>query len=808
MSRRVWKLWLLCSLTLVALLLSTAVWAKSPALFGAGGGKKEQKAAPAAQPPANLTPGQVDHYLATLSDEQARQALAQELKEKGATKPSEARESMAVGRASPIGRLFFAATEGVSSGLERLRTSASRAAESAGTLSSAFETITGGKGAGQLVMSVLGLLAIIGAGLVAERVFIRATEGIRHQLLAAVPLGRLQKLGLVVSRMLLEVVGVALYVLVTFLLFVLAYDKADAGYLLVSLYLIGSYYFKLFMFAAKVVLAPRAPGLRLFPLGDEDARFLYRWMLRIVVTAVVVAAGSFVFKEAGVSQELFSLMYCTAGVTIILLLIASIWQIRRRVALAICPEREPGAGPATSLRASVARNWHVLAIFYVIVTGSFWVVQELMGGNVTVAKMIMSLFLIPIFIAIDQWVERLLKIASGELPEIIDLSGDGATRAPETQSRERRADLKYYLPVITRLFRGVLAAFLLFVTLRLWGIDLAIGRLFTSHVLSIVVALLLGFIAWETTKARIDAKLKEEMPEEGEEMDEGGEGGTRRGTLLVLLRKFILTVVFVTVGLIVLSSIGVEVAPLIAGAGVIGIAIGFGAQTLVRDIISGIFYLLDDSFRVGDYVESAGAKGTVEQISLRSLKLRHPRGMVYTIPYGRMGTVTNWSRDYNITKLDIRLRFDTDLDEVRKIIKKLNKEIMKEEEFKSALLEDIRSQGVREIDDSAMILRVKYKTLPGQQFVLRREIYRRLQEAFREQGIEFAHRNVTVYLPPEVTQRSAGVGKSEGAGASQTLDKTVLQASAAAAGLAVALADEEKKKAELESKKPKAGGGE
>jgi len=806
MTQRSWKVWLLCGLTVIALLLSTAVWAKSPALFGAGGGKKEQKAAPATQPPASLTPGQVDHYLATLSDEQARQVLARELKEKAAAKPSEAPASLMIGRESPIGRLFMAATEEVSSGLERLRTSSSRAAESVGTLSSAFETMTGGKGAGQLVMSVLSLLAIIGAGLVAERLLIRATEGIRHQLLTAVPLGKLQKLGLVISRMLLDAVGVALYVVVTFLLFILAYGKEDVGYSLISLYLIGSYYFKIIMFAAKIVFAPRAPGLRLFPLGDEDARFLYRWMFRIAVAAVVITPASHVFKEAGVSKELYSLMYCTAGVVVILLLIAMIWQSRRRVALAICPDREPAAAPTTSLRATVAKSWHLFAILYLVVIGSFWVVQELMGGHVTVLKMIMSLFLIPVFIAVDQWTQRLLKIASGELPEIIDLSGDGETRAPDPEYMERRADFKYYVPVIRRLFRGVLLAFLFVVTLRLWGIDFAIGQLFTSHVLSIVVALLLGFIVWEYTKARIDAKLKEEIPEEGEEMDEGGEGGTRRGTLLVLLRKFILTVVFVTVGLIVLSSIGVEVAPLIAGAGVLGIAIGFGAQTLVRDIISGIFYLLDDSFRVGDYVESAGAKGTVEQISLRSLKLRHPRGMVYTIPYGRMGTVTNWSRDYNITKLDIRLRFDTDLDQVRKIIKKLNKEIMKEEEFKSALLEDIRSQGVREIDDSAMILRVKYKTLPGQQFVLRREIYRRLQESFQEQGIEFAHRNVTVYLPPEVTQRSAGVGKSEGAGASQTLDKTVLHASAAAAGLAVALADEEKKKALLESEKPKGEG--
>jgi len=176
MTRRSWKVWLLCSLPVLALLLSTAVWAKNPALLGAGGSKKEEKAAPATQPSTNLTPGQVDHYLATLSDEQARQALAQKLTAEAAAKPSEAPESLTIGRAGPIGRLFFSATEEVSSALERLRTSSSRAAESGGTLSSAFETITGGKGAGQLVMSVLSLLAIIGAGLVAERVFIRAAE--------------------------------------------------------------------------------------------------------------------------------------------------------------------------------------------------------------------------------------------------------------------------------------------------------------------------------------------------------------------------------------------------------------------------------------------------------------------------------------------------------------------------------------------------------------------------------------------------------------------------------------------------------
>ncbi len=125
---------------------------------------------------------------------------------------------------------------------------------------------------------------------------------------------------------------------------------------------------------------------------------------------------------------------------------------------------------------------------------------------------------------------------------------------------------------------------------------------------------------------------------------------------LLLLRKFLLVVMFVIISLMVLSSLGIDIGPLIAGAGVIGLAIGFDAQTLVKDIIAGIFFLIDDAFRVGDYIEAAGQKGMVEHISIRSLRLRNPKGMIHTIPFGGMGNVTNFSRDYIITKLDFLVR--------------------------------------------------------------------------------------------------------------------------------------------------------
>ena len=342
---------------------------------------------------------------------------------------------------------------------------------------------------------------------------------------------------------------------------------------------------------------------------------------------------------------------------------------------------------------------------------------------------------------------------------------------------------------------GILIGCALFLwVMNLWGLDLPLGRSIVQSALSIFATLLLAYVVWEICRTIIDRKLEEDRPQSEQDMDDLEEGaeGSRKGTLLTLLRKVILALIGVIVILITLNAIGINIGPLLAGAGILGIAVGFGSQTLVRDILSGVFFLMDDAFRVGDYIETAGTKGMVEHISLRSLRLRHPRGMVYTIPFGDMGSVQNFSRDYIITKLDVRVRYDADVDKIRKIVKKMSKELQQNEEIGSVLLSPIKSQGVREMDDSAMILRVKFKTKPGDQFVVRREVYRRIQERFRAEGIEFAHRNVTVYLPPEVTGAEAGEGRGADPVPGSIPHKKLLEAGAAAA-IAASQAEEGKK---------------
>ena len=364
-----------------------------------------------------------------------------------------------------------------------------------------------------------------------------------------------------------------------------------------------------------------------------------------------------------------------------------------------------------------------------------------------------------------------------------------------------RLDLERMKSPLRAALRIALAVLLFFWILGIWDVDLPIGEEVVSTLMEILFVVLICYVTWGLVNAAIVRRMRDEMPEEDEEQEEGGAGGSRIATLLLLLRKFLLVVIIVMASLIVLSALGVNIGPLIAGAGVFGLAIGFGAQTLVRDIISGVFFLMDDAFRVGDYLEVSGTKGTVEHISLRSLRLRNPRGQVYFIPFGDMKTVTNLSRDYVIMKLDFRVRYDADVEKIRKIIKKkVYMPIMDDPELGPKLLEPIKSQGVREMDDSAMIMRVKYKTKPGDQFAIRKEVYHLMQEAFKEEGIEFAHRNVTVYMPPEPGSEAGAQAAGEDPKDDAKANSEIQRQAAAAAAL-TAIQAEEAKEAEKAKKK-------
>ncbi|HQU66998.1 MAG TPA: mechanosensitive ion channel family protein [Albidovulum sp.] len=219
----------------------------------------------------------------------------------------------------------------------------------------------------------------------------------------------------------------------------------------------------------------------------------------------------------------------------------------------------------------------------------------------------------------------------------------------------------------------------------------------------------------------------------------------RLRTLLPMVRNFAAAVFATVTVLMFLSSLGVSIAPLIAGAGVFGVALGFGSQTLVKDVVSGVFYMLDDAFRVGEYIQTGSYKGTVESFSVRSIRLRHHRGSIYTVPFGTLGAVQNMSRDWAKDKFMITVPFDTDLEKVRKIAKQVGLTLKEDPEFGPEIIEPIKMKGVEQIGDYGLILGFGMMVKPsGMQTMIRRRAYAMLKQEFKNRGIEFASPTVQV----------------------------------------------------------------
>jgi small-conductance mechanosensitive channel len=291
---------------------------------------------------------------------------------------------------------------------------------------------------------------------------------------------------------------------------------------------------------------------------------------------------------------------------------------------------------------------------------------------------------------------------------------------------------------------------------------------------NIIDKLFLGYIAFHGVRIWLDQKIEDEGGDApvAEPGDEGGgaSSASRLATLLPLLRAFVLIVIGTTVVLLVAMDFGVNVAPLFAGAGIVGLALGFGAQTLVRDILSGLFFLLDDAFRKGEYVDVGEVKGTVEKISLRSFQLRHHLGALNTIPFGEIKHLTNFSRDWVMMKLPLRLTYDTDVDKVRKLIKKLGEELLEHPTEGHKFVQPLKSQGVYMMEDSAMIFRVKFMTRPGDQWTTRKLVYQEIRNLFQREGIKFAHREVTVRVSDQPAHATPEQVQAAGAAARRAIE--------------------------------------
>ena len=236
----------------------------------------------------------------------------------------------------------------------------------------------------------------------------------------------------------------------------------------------------------------------------------------------------------------------------------------------------------------------------------------------------------------------------------------------------------------------------------------------------------------------------------------------RRVETLARVFRYVTTVlVSLIAGMLILSEIGVSIAPILGAAGVVGLAVGFGAQSLIKDYFTGFFLLLENQIRQGDVVEAGGKSGLVEEVTLRYVRLRDYDGVVHFIPNNLITTVSNMSRGFAFAVIDANVAYREDLDHVMRVIHRVAAELRNDEVFGPKIIAELEMAGVDKWAESAVIVRCRFKVLPLEQWNVKREFLRRLKKAFDEEGIEIPYPHLTVY-PGQLKDGSAPPLRVEG----------------------------------------------
>ena len=493
---------------------------------------------------------------------------------------------------------------------------------------------------------------------------------------------------------------------------------------------------------SRSVFSPKWSDARLVYATDEDARFFHRNMIILAFLAGLLMFFSGITQAAGVKMGEFRIGFWL-NLSIFIWLV--VFLIRGRHAVTKMLLGNEPHHSASELRVARAMPW--ISVGLVILT---WVVVEIL---VSLRRF-----------DLIQGGRQFITLAAFLLVPVLDTSIKGLVRhlvPPMTGEGELAA--KAYLAtkrIYVRIGRVVMLAAVIFFLSALWGIDVsnvadaAPALKFIEDIFEVIYILAAGYVIWEVANLWFNRKLAAEFTAAGIDPNSeepaggegGGQGGSRLSTVLPMIRLVVLTLIAVMTVLLALSNIGIDVTPLLAGAGIVGIAIGFGAQTLVKDIVSGVFFLIDDAFRVGEYLVIGSTVGTVEKLSVRSLQLRHHNGPVHTIPYGEIAQVTNNSRDWVIMKMKFTVPFGTDIQKIKKLFKQIGAGML-EADYADDIIQTFKSQGVYDVDDVGMVIRGKFMAKPGTQWIIRKDVYTRVQKTLEANGIEFARREVRVQIP-------------------------------------------------------------
>jgi moderate conductance mechanosensitive channel len=491
---------------------------------------------------------------------------------------------------------------------------------------------------------------------------------------------------------------------------------------------------------ARFIFSPIEPGLRLFPISDSTAVYLYIWSRRLIVVGVW---GYMLLQAAlllGLPQSGYMVAAKILGFILAALLIILVLQNREVMADWIRGRPVEGGRRIVpgALRNRIAEIWHVAIIAYLAGSYLVWALNITDGFFYLVRATIITVLIIGAVAAGERWLPRLFDRFSG-------LDAALVARYPLVAARANR-----YVPIFRRIavYAVRIAACLLI--LAAWRVDVAgflfgqIGRNVLGRAADIAIIVILSLAAWEILGGIISARLNQR--------DESGYSmlrSARARTLLPLVRNILLIVISVMASLVILSEIGINIAPLLAGAGVVGLAVGFGAQSLVKDVIAGAFLLFEDTINIGDVVDVGGKSGVVEGMTIRSIRLRDQAGALHTMNFGTVTIITNMTRDYSYYVVDTKVSYRYDPDDIAKVLRETDEELRADAKFKHDILAPIEIMGLETFADTSFIVRARLRTRPIRQWDVGREFNRRLKHNMDRSGIMLDVPGAAPFATPE-----------------------------------------------------------
>jgi small conductance mechanosensitive channel len=486
------------------------------------------------------------------------------------------------------------------------------------------------------------------------------------------------------------------------------------------------------MLVVRLLVAPSAPPLRMIPVTTTGARRTCRWASVVLSTIFIGYVLVSLAELMGLSHTGALVLARLVALAAHLEIAAGIWASRRTVRRWIAGPRD-AHGTLAVLRQGFARVWHVFALFYVL---ALWIAFA--AGVHNAFGVLLRVILVVI---LGATLGRLAWMGSSRLLEraLPDPSVSPA-RHPALYARARA-----YNPLLRVLIRLAIGALVILIILQGWGVDafgfLASNRVSRSLLAAlwfILITIAVALVLWEWLNALGNGWI------EGLAASGRSRQASRLRTLMPLFRSAVAVVLVLTAGIICLSRLGVNATPLLAISSVVGIAVGFGSQKLVQDIITGLFLLLEDAMQVGDSVTLGGMSGTVERLSIRTIRLRGGDGSINIIPFSSVTTVTNQTRDFGYAQLSIDVGYEEDLEHVYAVLQDIAKTMRAEPRWGALMRDDLQIFGLDEFGASALVITGQIRTAPGQQAAVRREFYQRVKRRFDAEGIEMPY----TYLAP------------------------------------------------------------